>query len=219
MMATRCLELAQTILRELDKALAGSAECVRAVTAAKLTLVIEGCDDCPHWREVYSGTRPPELTEQAEHGEVRHGWQYHAASRRETYYRDSVVLPSCDRPSKALLRSQAGRCAGDHWTLVPVSEELQWDSAIASTAPQKVAPTIRPGPQVLLVWSTLGHTRRPQSGLQHNWCTADQSCATGAYVGPSDKRSRCKNPNSHVHEEFERGRCGCQGRQTPGSRR
>ena len=38
-------------------------------------------------------------------------------------------MPERDRPAQALLRSQAGRCAGEHLTLVPVSEELQWSNA------------------------------------------------------------------------------------------
>ena len=35
-------------------------------------------------------------------------------------------MPSRDRASQALVRSQAGRCAGEHLTLLPLNEELRW---------------------------------------------------------------------------------------------
>ena len=128
MMAARCPELAQSILSELEKAFGSNAECLRAATATKLTLLSEGYK-CASWREVFQGARPPETDQRAEPGEFRHGWQYHATSRRETYYREAVVMPRRDRPSQALLRSQAGRCAGEHLTVLPLNEELRWENA------------------------------------------------------------------------------------------
>ena len=101
---------------------------MRAVAVAKQTLLAEGFESCPSWREFFHGKRPPEPEDRKEPGEFYHGWQYHASSRRETYYRDGQVLAKSDRPSQALLRSQAGRCAGEHLTLLPVTEELQWSN-------------------------------------------------------------------------------------------
>ena len=128
MMAERCPELARRTLVELEKGCTGSAECLRAAAVAKQTLLAEGFESCPSWRELYHGKRPPEPEDRKEPGEFYHGWQYHASSRRETYYRDGQVLAKSDRPSQALLRSQAGRCAGEHLTLLPVTEELQWSN-------------------------------------------------------------------------------------------
>ena len=128
MMAARCPDLAGKVLEELEKATASEAECLRQASATKDVLSSEGFE-CPSWREVHNGLRPLEPPQTAEPGEVRHGWQYHAASRRETYYREAVVLTERGRPSQALLRSQAGRCAGEHLTLLPLSEELQWENA------------------------------------------------------------------------------------------
>ena len=125
MMAARCPKVAEKIFLDLEKALGGKAESLRAATAAKLTLLAEGYDTCPSWRELYHGKRPPEPEERTEPGEFRHGWQYHASSRRETNYRDGHVLPSRGRASQVLLRSQAGRCAGEHLVLLPLNEELR----------------------------------------------------------------------------------------------
>ena len=128
MMAGRCPELAELLLTELEKGVTSEAECLRHAAAAKQTLLSEEYV-CPSWREVHNGVRPPEPEQSAEPGEVRHGWQYHAASRRETHYREAVVLARRSRPSQALLRSQAGRCSGVHLTLLPLTEELQYENA------------------------------------------------------------------------------------------
>ena len=125
MMAARCPTLAEKLLLELEKEDSRVAS-TQAATEAKQRLLAEGYHDCPSWREVYHGKRPPEPKERAEPGEFRHGWQYHAASRRETHYREARVMPSRDRASQALVRSQAGRCAGEHLTLLPLNEELRW---------------------------------------------------------------------------------------------
>ena len=128
MMASRCPELANLLLVELEKGVTSEAECLRHAAAAKQTLLSEDFV-CPSWREVHNGVRPPEPEQSTEPGEVRHGWQYHAASRRETHYREAVVFARRNRPSQALLRSQAGRCAGVHLTLFPLTEELQCENA------------------------------------------------------------------------------------------
>ena len=104
MMAARCPTLAEKLLLELEKEDSRVAS-TQAATEAKQRLLAEGYHDCPSWREVYHGKRPPEPKERAEPGEFRHGWQYHAASRRETHYREARVMPSCDRASQALVRS------------------------------------------------------------------------------------------------------------------
>ena len=128
-MAQKCPELADKLLLKLEKKFTSNAECLQAAAATKETLFAEGYNDCPSWRQVFHGTRPPEPEERVEPGEFRHGWQYHAASRRETSYREAVVLPGRDRPSQAVLRSQAGRCASEHLTLLPLNQELQWTNA------------------------------------------------------------------------------------------
>ena len=129
MMTAKCPDMAHQIFTELEKGWQSEAESLTAVAAAKATLQAEGYAECPTWRELSQGKRPPRREEQAEPGEYRHGWQYEASSRRETYYRDGTVLNSRSKASQAMLRSQAGRCAGEHLTFLPVREELHWESA------------------------------------------------------------------------------------------
>ena len=111
----------------LEKGLHSSASSCVAVAAARATLEEEGYHT-PTWTQLAQGERPF-LVDRPEPGEYRHGWQYHAAAQTETHYRDGVVFANCNRAAQALLRSQAGRCAGCHLTLLPVTDELQWNSA------------------------------------------------------------------------------------------
>ena len=127
MMMERCPAAATKLLEELEKGVLSNASSCAAAAAARATLEHEGYSTCS-WKRLAQGERPPQV-DRPEPGEYRHGWQYHAAARRETHYGDGAVLANCDRPTQALLRSQAGRCAGCHLTLLPVTEELKWSSA------------------------------------------------------------------------------------------
>ena len=69
MMATRCPELAETLLLALETNRQAQAPSSKVATEAKAALLEEGCGDCPSWRELYHGKRPPDTEEKAEPGE------------------------------------------------------------------------------------------------------------------------------------------------------
>ena len=89
MIQQRCPALAAKVLEELEKGVGSSATSCVAAGIAKATLEHEGYGTCP-WRQLVQGERPPEV-DRPEPGEYRHGWQYHAAARRETHYRKARV--------------------------------------------------------------------------------------------------------------------------------
>ena len=61
------------------------ANCLRELHEAKQLLEREGFATCPTWAELSDGARPEALApDQREPGEWAHGWQFHAASQRET---------------------------------------------------------------------------------------------------------------------------------------
>ena len=76
------------ILDALARGRTEGAACLREATACRQTLVDEGFDDCPTWRQLWDGMRPDQLeatraaTNEAEPGEWRHGWQFIAASQK-----------------------------------------------------------------------------------------------------------------------------------------
>ena len=95
---------------------------------ARTELLAAGFADCPDWLDLLNGKRPP-TPDLREPGEFAHGWQYFAASRLETTFREGAVLPAFGRPLAAHLRSQAGRCSGCHLTVLPVNKEFTWSPA------------------------------------------------------------------------------------------
>ena len=82
----------------------------------------EGFNTCPDWHSLLSGARPP-LQLQAELGEFPHGWQFHACSVRETYFKEHVLMPTLLEPHRAMLRSQSGPSAGKWLSALPVCPE------------------------------------------------------------------------------------------------
>ena len=127
MIAARCPAAASQLEEELKKGVASESASVVAASAALAKLQVEGYE-APDWRDVLKGQRPPPV-ERPEPGDFRHGWQYYAASRTETYTRDGEFFASCSKATRALVRSQAGRCSGCHLTVLPLTEELRWTNA------------------------------------------------------------------------------------------
>ena len=56
-----------------------------------------------------------------EPGDFQHGWQYFAASARETHFRDNSIFPNLSPSRQALLRSQSGPAAGAAFSALPTS--------------------------------------------------------------------------------------------------
>ena len=127
MLAERCERLAQTCRSEFERGNSTAAS-VREGSEARRALLTAGYHSCPTWEAVWHGERPP-LPEETEPGEYIHGWQYHASSRFETTYREEELEPLLGGARTALLRSQAGPCAGVHLTALPLQEETKWEAA------------------------------------------------------------------------------------------
>ena len=72
--------------------------------ASRQQLVDEGFAACPSWPDLAAGQRPPK-PEDREPGEWPHGWQYHASSAREQYFRKTSVLQCYGGAACAHLRS------------------------------------------------------------------------------------------------------------------
>ena len=132
MMWQRCPQLAGTFCAALMDAEASlstaRALSLRSAAVARTELLAAGFADCPDWLDLLHGKRPP-TPDLREPGEFAHGWQYFAASRLETSFREGAVLPAFGRPIAAHLRSQAGRCSGSRLTVLPVNKEFTWSSA------------------------------------------------------------------------------------------
>ena len=74
----------------------------------------------PTWTEIAGGAQPPQLPSEDEHeSDFDRGWQYHICSLAENFFREQVVLPSCDDSRRALLLSQSGGAAGAWLRAIP----------------------------------------------------------------------------------------------------
>ena len=93
------------------------------------TLHNEGFTLLPTWEEIANGVRPPASDPNAtEPGEWAHGWQYHAASARETFHREASVMATASFAQRALLRSQSGPASGAHLSSIPTSDLIAFSS-------------------------------------------------------------------------------------------
>ena len=99
MIAARCPAAASQLEEELRKGVASESASVVAASAALAKLQVEGYE-APDWRDVLKGQRPPPV-ERPEPGDFRHGWQYYAASRAETYTRNGKFFASCSKATRA----------------------------------------------------------------------------------------------------------------------
>ena len=107
MLEARRPALTAALLTEFGKP--GSASSVvQELSAAVLKLSAEGFICIPTWSDLRQGLRPEQTFLSPEPGEWAHGWQYHASSICESFFRRRVVLPACSPAQQAKLRSQAG---------------------------------------------------------------------------------------------------------------
>ena len=61
----------------------------------------------------------------AEAGAWRHGWQFHACSKRNRNFREHVVLPSVGRRAKAMMRSSSGDKPGFWLQTLPTCDSTR----------------------------------------------------------------------------------------------
>ena len=86
-------------------------------------LVSQGATETPSWDSVMVGSPPPQVDEDdgCDAGEWVRGWQYYFCSFSETFFLNTVVLPSCSPPRRALLLSGASG-SGSAWLQAIPSE-------------------------------------------------------------------------------------------------
>ena len=121
MIRNRCPSIANNILDALTNPVEAP-ELFQELDHCRRLLEDEGFALAPSWQDLAWGTRPPGPgLDVFEPGEMRHGWQFHAASSREAFYRQEQFLPSLPRNQQALLRSQSGPGAGAAFSSVPYS--------------------------------------------------------------------------------------------------
>ena len=78
--------------------------CPSAPTASQSVLQVEGWQECPSWRAIADGARPPVATNRSL-GDWPHGWQHSASRTRNLHFRERTLLPDMSPSACALLRS------------------------------------------------------------------------------------------------------------------
>ena len=174
MIDARALDFARRCLAALEDR-GGEADCLREAAAARDLLAAEGWHDCPTWSSILQGARPTRQND-AGLGDWPHGWQMHASRTRNTHFRDSVLLQTCRRVPKRLLRSQAGPQSGRLWlaaiptepttTLPPAAMQIALRRRLRQPLPLHGA-TCGPNPGCGAVVDSLGDDALacPRTGL------------------------------------------------------
>ena len=106
----RAPALAEACVRQLEGRDAETT-CLRSAAVARNLLQAEGWQECPSWRAIADGARPPVATDRSL-GDWPHGWQHSASRTRNLHFRERTLLPDMSPSACALLRSQAGPHAG-----------------------------------------------------------------------------------------------------------
>ena len=113
----RAPALAEACVRQLEGRDAETT-CLRSAAVARNLLQAEGWQECPSWRAIADGARPPVATDRSL-GDWPHGWQHSASRTRNLHFRERTLLPDMSPSACALLRSQAGPHAGAWLTAIP----------------------------------------------------------------------------------------------------
>ena len=93
MLQARCPGLVDLFMGEMSSA--PTSRVTRELAAARHELSLQGFQCVPSWQDLRDGARPDTVGLAPEPGEWAHGWQFHAASISETYFRRRVVFPAC----------------------------------------------------------------------------------------------------------------------------
>ena len=113
----RAPALAEACVRQLEGRDAETT-CLRSAAVARNLLQAEGWQECPSWRAIADGARPPVATDRSL-GDWPHGWQHSASRTHNLHFRERTLLPDMSPSACALLRSQAGPHAGAWLTAIP----------------------------------------------------------------------------------------------------
>ena len=113
----RAPALAEACVRQLEGRDAETT-CLRSAAVARNLLQAEGWQECPSWRAIADGARPPMATDRSL-GDWPHGWQHSASRTGNLHFRERTLLPDMSPSACALLRSQAGPHAVAWLTAIP----------------------------------------------------------------------------------------------------
>ena len=202
MIGERAPALAEACVRQLEgRDTALEATCLRSAAVARNLLQAEGWQECPSWRAIADGARPPAVMDRGL-GDWPHGWQH------------SALLPGMPPSSCALLRSQANRHPGraSHNT-VPARNAACLASPFAPPAPPP-SKAVRPLSRLRRARRRL---RRPCPGLPSHWALGSASKDRRTGVGEGRARSRWGRRSGSPAAMALQHHCSwrCARRQTP----
>ena len=123
MIHQRLPQLAQQFVTALSGLPLGEG-CLGELQNAAISLDHQGFVNRPTWTELRLGKRPPEV-DCTEPGEWSHGWQFHASSSSEHFFRKTVVLAQSCVADQAHLRSHSGPGSSDVLMGCPTGPEFQ----------------------------------------------------------------------------------------------
>ena len=115
--------LAEYLLEALHREPELQPAALREANDCKNRLATLGFVGLPTWHNAAAGLEAPQPTD-AEMGEWRHGWQFHASCVLERNHKQNAVLPRANPQRQALLRSQSGVAAGKWLSTRPTSLAL-----------------------------------------------------------------------------------------------
>ena len=133
MIKTRNPTVARRIIDCLEGTPLPEQGCLYEAYEAANILDQEGFDSRPSWTAVAEGLRPPPLPLHTGVDERTPGWQYFAASTRESYARRALLL-SRSRSARAMLRSQSGPGASLFLAAAPTSAETTLSAELFQVA-------------------------------------------------------------------------------------
>jgi len=107
------------MVRELQSPTGPPTKILRDLASSKWQLQQHGATDLPTWAEVASGVEPPAASNDIDAADFDRGWQCHVCSFSEDFYKNNVVLPSCDDARRAMLLSQSGGPASAWLRAIP----------------------------------------------------------------------------------------------------
>lgn len=97
------------------------ADSLQEAWESRRVLLDEGFAACPTAAQIIAGARPQQPPT-AEPGEWTHGWQFWAATARDTHAREQLFTTRHGDPTfRTLVRSQSGRGSGRVFTVLPTS--------------------------------------------------------------------------------------------------
>ena len=107
------------MVRELQLPTGPPTKILRDLASCKWQLQQHGALHLPTWAEVATGVEPPAPNNDIDAADLDRGWQCHVCSFSEDFYKNNVVLPSCDDARQAMLLSQSGGPASAWLRAIP----------------------------------------------------------------------------------------------------